>query len=412
MVAKWCVCVLVVVLSLLASPARAQVTKRRAVCNATSHYDCGVQIGSQMRTNIGEFLRGSELIQPMISWLTSSHGSTRLDLYLAAHESQYPELVDEVRGLAHGAGQEFRTLFALNLINELGPEIQNHTDQFPYVTRGCSDYHVMAGGQQAWGHNEDGDITVEANTTYMVQSRIRLPGKDAETYLAFTYPGRLSGWAWGFNGHGIVQSVNALWDTPQSNSFLGVSFVSRSVLGSTSLVDAVTRASVRGQAGGEHFNLGSIHAACTSNDPCQLSLEVAPGRAPSSFGLEGIPGGRFAHFNQYLHYDMPYTGPYNISLQSSVHRLARAAEYSWRPGLAPQDGKGILRFLSDRVDPEYPVWRGPAGTNADRVMTFSTSLFDLRGKTLEVFTRQPVQHGGVVTTPDVVLDLRDPMHWP
>jgi len=109
----------------------------------------------------------------------------------------------------------------LNLLNEIGPEIQNHTNasSSSFVTRGCSDYHVMMQpAVQAWGHNEDGDISIEANTTYLVQSRITYPGKKPEAYMAFTYPGRLSGWAWGFNSHGIVQSINALWDTPQSGS--------------------------------------------------------------------------------------------------------------------------------------------------------------------------------------------------
>merc|ERR1711871_1296758 len=103
----------------------------------------------------------------------------------------------------------------------------------------------MRPGYQGWGHNEDGDISVEANTTYIVQARLASPGKPIETYLAFTYPGRLSGWAWGFNGNGVVQSINALWDDPApAGSYLGVVFVSRSVLAATSLQDALRRAGV------------------------------------------------------------------------------------------------------------------------------------------------------------------------
>ena len=97
---------LLLLLQALAPAAEAQVTQRRAVCNATSHYECGLQVGTQMRGNIERFLQGSASIAPMRSWLASPNGSARLDLYLAAHESQYPELVSEVRGLAEGAAQE------------------------------------------------------------------------------------------------------------------------------------------------------------------------------------------------------------------------------------------------------------------------------------------------------------------
>jgi hypothetical protein len=48
-------------------------------------------------------------------------------------------------------------------------------------------------------------------------------------YTAFCYPGCLAGWAWGFNKHGICQSINALTSKPRVAG-LGASFVSRDVL--------------------------------------------------------------------------------------------------------------------------------------------------------------------------------------
>jgi len=138
-----------------------------------------------------------------------------LQAYLLAHEAVFPEYVDEIRGLAEGSGTDFTLLFALNILNELAGEMKlNQTVPVPMVNKGCTDYHLMlpsAGTSdedgevvvQAWGHNEDGEpASIERETTYLVASNITTPGQPSRTYLAFTYPGRLSGWAWGFNGDG------------------------------------------------------------------------------------------------------------------------------------------------------------------------------------------------------------------
>lgn len=271
---------------------------------------------------------------------------------------------------------------------------------------------MLPGGVQAWGHNEDGEPALGASTTtYFVAANITYPNGEFpdSSYFAFTYPGQLSGWAWGFNAHGVSQSINALWDNqPDGEHMLGVTFISRNVLDASDMQDALKRTRIPYQGGGMHFNLGSATAACTVNDPCQYSVESSPD-GTSALNLHTVPGGRYAHFNQYLHSDQPPLGDY----ESSVHRLARAAALNTRAS-PPQTTDQMLAVLSDQTDKQYPIHR--ANTTEDPMVTYTTSLFDLRAKTLQIFTQRAVD-SDYNTAPqprsaDITLSLLRPLDWP
>jgi len=368
-----------------------------------------------MRESIATYLQGKAM-QTITSWAATTAGEAVLARYLTAHETAFPDLVEEVRGLAHGAKVPFNTLFAVNLQNELA-HVANHSARRG-ATKGCSDYHLLKDGVQAWGHNEDGEPDPAISETwYFITSTITPPGGRTQSYTAFTYPGQLAGWAWGFNSHGLSQSVNALWVLSPADpaALLGVSFVARSMLEAESISDAWGRANTPNQGGGQHFNLGSISAACTPTDPCQVSIETAPD-GPTMQELHSLPGGWYAHFNQYLHTDRPPLGDY----LSSVHRLARSAQLSTRVG-SPNSTQGILGVLRDTADPDYPLHR--SDTPKDPYITLATALFDLRLNSLMVFIHKPSVLGtdskihtpkGSHQTmkPDLQLDLRDPLAWP
>lgn len=333
----------------------------------------------------------------------------------------------QLEGLAVGSLVPFQTLLIVNLVNELvwpaglahdgvGRGIRSH--------KGCSDYHIATDSTAAWGHTEDGEATFINSTyvhnrsrrhaihhthppnppnpltqrshplgsslwhliatltlrahlyfacSYMVTSNVTVGGV-AHGYTAFVYPGTLAGWAWGVNAHGVAMSVNAL-TVPTTKVGLGVAFVARSVLGAASLDDAINRASVKGQASGQHFNLGAPAAPPLLSTPLQISVETSPNGVTLQ-PISKVAGGRYQHFNQYLHTaGMPRIGDY----ESSIHRLARASQFS--TSSAPPAVPGDIRtVLSDTADERYPIYRSfEHGTHStfDPYITQTTTLFDL-----------------------------------
>jgi len=55
-----------------------------------------MQVGTQMRHLISRYIEGSKSVPPVLKWLKTAHGASRIATYQAAHEKLYPELVDEV----------------------------------------------------------------------------------------------------------------------------------------------------------------------------------------------------------------------------------------------------------------------------------------------------------------------------
>ena len=76
------------------------------------------------------------------------------------HERAYPQLMDEVRGLAAGSGLDFRRTMLNNMAQELGQRLPAAVvEPQGKAEQGCTDFHCVgprgARGVSAWGHNED-----------------------------------------------------------------------------------------------------------------------------------------------------------------------------------------------------------------------------------------------------------------
>lgn len=268
------------------------------------------------------------------------------------------------------------------------------SDQLVYPDA-CTDVHLLDAerGVSMWGHNEDGDATLG----YVLE--MNMAGEEGTSYTGLCYAGCLCGWAWAYNEHGIVTTINAL--TPSkacskgdagcwhgrfdrsthrpprhaasalsaiahslllslaSGLGLGVTFVSRDCLEASGLDDAIARASVGGQGGGLHFNLAS-----TSSPHVHWGVETSPvGSSAVQF-----PRGLAYHCNAYLHDTLVQqgaegrTGPF---LDSSTYRQsrveARSEEHSPTVDMTPSSAKAfVLGTIGDNADSSYPIYRSGA----------------------------------------------------
>ena len=365
------------------------LSSRFAHCSATTNYDCGYQIGQSQAHRISKTLttpHGQSLIQ----FITTEKGKSLYQYYYNLHVQVFPHLVDEIRGLAKGANVDFNHLFALNLEFELMSK--GNVSNEGYV-KGCTDYHVL-GDVNAWAHNEDGALAdndlfyfVAANVTTALSSTIppSLPSPSSTSvptsYFSFTYAGRLSGWAWSYNTHGLVFTVNGLYVLPYTKKGLGINFVARDLLDAVSVSDVIVHASRSNQDGGSHFNIGDIHTKE------QISIETGSQGTTVQL-LDGTNGNAFyAHQNQYLHTDQPHYGDYI----SSMYRMARTTTLVTRLTNAVDNNKGfILDVLGDQgggtTNDIYCIHR--CNTQEDPYVTYVTVLVDLNEGMLSVYSNR------------------------
>jgi len=361
-----------------------------------SNFEIGFQVGEQMSSLIAESFSQNRTLDRIVSLASTGTGREQLDTLIANNELKYPEIMQEIYGIAQGCGQplekvlcaNFQELITLVKVND-PDEIKARmleSDPGSNGIVGCTDVHMIdtSSGISAWGHNEDGaggyiiDCTIE-NTDRTINSE----------FLAYAYAGCIPGWAWGFNRSGIVFSINALTPKVMNMTGLGTFLVSRDVLDATSIEDALERITNCGtHASGQHFNLGHIHSP-----ELHISVETSPIDCYTRYIRHGE---FFLHANSYLEGDKAIlegrSGPF---LDSSIHRLSRAQEI-----IQSNDSQFsielITKIIGDCHDVEFPIYRN--GRFPDYAATDHSILVDLFDQKLHLYDKtNPNLHSPTIT---------------
>lgn len=341
-----------------------------ARCDSGSWFECGRQVGQQMRDPIRAAIADTEN-DDLFRYLETSEGKDMYNAMFTANQNAYPAIAEEYEGMAVGAGLAPKQIFVAALSNELASFAAAAGFATPRAKM-CTDYHVMAPGVRAWGHNED-EEPQWLNRTFLVEAR----GPAGFRYTGFTYAPNVVGWAWGFNSHGLAQSVNAIFPLNVTVG-VGVNFLARDVLNARSLDDAIHRACTPKLASGMHFNLGSLHEKNrqvmleTSPLGCNVR-ELSP---PPANGPPTIAN----HTNCYVSEEFSGLDGGCQRFNSSVHRMARISALP--PATSVMDVRAVL---SDTEDPQYPIHRDDVAP--DFCETLNTVVFDAESELVLVWGR-------------------------
>jgi hypothetical protein len=267
--------------------------------------------------------------------------------FLTAMEGHTPTLLDEVRGLADGAGLSFEDALAFQLVDE----------QWCWTTRRRAEHeHCSTLGVAA-----DGAPTIVAQNLDLpvwwegLQTVLRYPPFEDD-------PGAVLVTAAGFivmngmNAAGVAIGVNALPDVPSELQGLPVAFVIRRALMERSALEAAAFVGDVAHASGQNYILGDAHGVLgveadaegtTTYDPsegCVLHTNHAVERT-SGASWRGVAGGALANSQARL--------DFLISRRSTVRGVADAIE-----------------VLSDET---VPIRRVP--TDVSPNCTFATCVF-------------------------------------
>ena len=192
----------------------------------------------------GEAL-GAQLGEPVEQYVERFLAETR---FLPVMERYGPDLLEELRGVAAGAGQPFETMLAYNLMDE---EWQYRTRRYPELlgtepAPGCTS---LAVGQAAIAQTMD--IPTYHDGT---QTVLRIVPDDGVPQLVFTAAGMLA--LNGANAAGVGVVVNSLAQSPSSLSGLPVMWVIRSVLAKRTAAEAAEFVESVPHAIGQHYLIG------------------------------------------------------------------------------------------------------------------------------------------------------------
>ena len=203
----------------------------------------------------GEAL-GRQLGEPIERYVERFLAETR---FRPAMQRYGPALLEELRGVADGAGQPFEVMLAYNLMDE---EWQYRTRRYPDLVTtepapGCTSLAVDGAAIA-----QTMDIPSYHDGT---QAVLRIVPDDGMPQLVFTAGGMLA--LNGANAAGVGVVVNSLAQSPSSASGLPVMWVIRGVLAKRSAAEAAAYVESVPHAIGQHYLIGDTTEV--------LSLEAA-----------------------------------------------------------------------------------------------------------------------------------------
>jgi hypothetical protein len=255
-----------------------------------------------------------------------------------------PALVEEVEGLAEGAGLSMQQAFGLQLIDEEWNYAQDMATARPRrLIDKCTALAVA---------NEQGDTVLAQNVDIPrwsdgFQVAVRHLYDDGSEILVVTLPGLIA--ASGVNSASIGVCVNSVMQLPASRYGLPVAFVVRGVLEQRSISDAERFIRRVEHASGQNYLIASV-ASMACFEGCAAGVAHVPAFRP----------GRMFHTNHVQANwtaSLPMTPQSATSDGSSAARLAAVERRLGDVDLSSGMLEGVKAALSSCDDPANPVCR-------------------------------------------------------
>jgi len=240
----------------------------------------------------------------------------KAQIFLPPTEDSFPDVLEELRGLAEGAGAPFEEIWVLNCYQELQ---ENHPGSSGCTSLAVSADHTV-NRHVYLAHNEDW-LSADHDTVYLVRSK----PDDGPAFIGMTYGPLLVNI--GMNEKGIAVTINSVFAT---DTQIGVPRIlySRDILKAQSIEEALQKCLPQNRAGGYHYLLGDRLGRLYSVESSASHHHILPGEP-----------GWLVHTNHYLSAEMSLLETKH-DLRNSQLRLQRAKQL-----LEPQQGSLNIEFL-------------------------------------------------------------------
>jgi L-aminopeptidase/D-esterase-like protein len=285
--------------------------------------------------------------------------------YLPAIRKWTPELLEEVRGIAEGAGIAFETMLAFQLVDEYWANGGGIAGEH------CSGLGLAGAGDRPTYIAQNMDLE-GFRDRFQAVLHVKSPDSGLESFI-FTCPGLIA--LNGMNSRSLGVCVNTLLQLRPRRSGLPVAFVVRGLLERKTAEEAIGFLREVEHASGQNYILGSPAAV--------YDFECSAGKI-TRFVPEGRTGVVY-HTNHPLAND-DFTERYRLALEgdgkndrSDVNSIARFQALQNRlRGDGMEPGLDAIRSaLASRDSAEFPVCRHY--TSPEAGFTFGSTIMVLSG---------------------------------
>nr|KAI8754424.1 acyl-coenzyme A:6-aminopenicillanic-acid-acyltransferase 40 kDa form-like [Biomphalaria glabrata] len=328
------------------------------------------------------------LIRCDLPFYETPRGQDYFNTALKVCEMNFPQYIQEIKGMADGAKMPFDRLFKLNI----SKEVRHLSKNFPFAYKersGCTDIYLNTPTVKILAHNEDCDFKIDTYA-YMVSVRIvdDQSGTELENFTSFCYPGELPGTAIAFNRHGLVFTGNALYAEHVIETATPRQFINRSLMKARSIDEVIELIKNPGFGVAIGFSLNVVDI---KNPTCMWSVEVGPHANVSlvhvlTIAEEKDPSksGHYYHVNNYRHLEIEEIPGF----MSSIARSKRIEE------LPPPSTKHEVKcLLGDQDNQVYPMYRTKCPP--DVLATALTAIVDVNKNRIDFYSENPSREKAV-----------------
>ncbi len=283
-----------------------------------SNYDIGFQTGKRFRDHINSVLTSSTILR-LNKAKDQKHPEWLDKLYNQSNEI-FPQYIQEIKGIADGAGIDFRDALIHNFRHCLSS------------VDGCVTVVFKSPQKIILGHNEDYEPAIGENS-YITIAHL----ENQTRFLALTNAGSIPGNAWGFNSHGLVFSLDSLPPLPNPSQNLGFPriLLDRHILESQTLDEAIMRAKMYPPRSGT-----MSYTIISMKEFRGINIETTS----TETSLTEIAN-LFYHANHYTSEALEHLSV-NIPVGTSRERYVRGNELL---KVIPRSKEGLIKMLSDEI---------------------------------------------------------------
>jgi len=245
-----------------------------------SHREMGRQIGEFAQNQVRNSLENArKLIESTYSVLELNWEGAQIQArkYMPFAQERYPQYVEEIVGIAEGAGVAYDDVATLNAMEAVTMDALHLTKCTSLAVNGdqTADGHVLVAHNEDWLPEDEEDVFL-----------IHAEPDDEPPFLAMTYGGLIPNI--GFNALGIAQCCDSVYPT---DSRIGIPrlVVSRAVLAADTPAGAVRTTLIPRRAAG--YNHLIVHESGE-----MYNVEVSA----RHFGIQYANENHLAHTNHFL----------------------------------------------------------------------------------------------------------------
>lgn len=333
-----------------------------------SHREIGRQVGEQARKQINHSIEAARVfIESAANFLQLDWRGAQIQSrkYIPFAQERYPQYVDELMGMAEGAGVSYDDIALVNAMEAVTSDalhLEKCTSLAVNETR-TADGHVLA------VHNEDW-LPWDEDDVYLVH----VTPDDEPAFLAMSYGCLLPNI--GVNSYGLAQCCDSVYPR---DSRIGIPrvIVSRAVLGSKSISGAIRHMLVPHRAAG--YNHLLVHESGE-----MYNIEVSA----RQFAILPAENGYLVHTNHYLDPKMQaieYEPDELISTRVRYHRASRLLVSSQKHSL-----KSLQAIQQDHVNfPDSICNHDDVSAMIDRQKTINALILDVTARSIHIAWGNP-----------------------